>query len=439
MLVNPYLVFFCCFIIRIFFLIRARSGFKIAKDTFSVRVAIFIKYWSAFFYLKYCALFNISPTITLYFCTKDFHSYLAARGLQILKKKFRIKVNVVILPIEFNSYGCGSETFVKWSVKDGGNIAKLYHSMLKVKPCEKIPSNEQFKAFQLQALRNTDLDHIVKSAEALWQGSFGVSSGGDLKAKKAPITVCFSGTMRLAFLDYWGIDRIGYLEQKLISFEKKSDRADFTLTRSLDLIPLPDFRPKHPIKLYWSFRSPYSAICLDRFFQLTDFYNLRVEFCPILPLAIREGANTVRLAKQVYIITDVLREAKTAEAPFGTYMCDPLSFIEIGFDLFVFAQNLGQERQLFLTWARCVWNEGYILSNDYYLKKFVDKLGWDWQEVQLHLKETSGEWRADAEKNCSDLMDLGLWGVPSFMYGDDVFWGNDRIWLLEKTILRNCT
>ena len=48
-----------------------------------------------------------------------------------------------------------------------------------------------------------------------------------------------------------------------------------------------DCELQEPFDLILSFRSPYSAICLDRFFQLTDFYNIRVEFCPILPLAIR--------------------------------------------------------------------------------------------------------------------------------------------------------
>ena len=43
------------------------------------------------------------------------------------------------------------------------------------------------------------------------------------------------------------------------------------------------------------------------------------------------------------------------------------------------------------------------------------------------------------EKNKNDLEALGLWGVPSFKYGDTIVWGQDRLWALEEAILSSDT
>ena len=32
------------------------------------------------------------------------------------------------------------------------------------------------------------------------------------------------------------------------------------------------------------------------------------------------------------------------------------------------------------------------------------------------------------------MMDLGIWGVPSFRVGDVSTWGQDRLWLIEDKL-----
>ena len=46
------------------------------------------------------------------------------------------------------------------------------------------------------------------------------------------------------------------------------------------------------------------------------------------------------------------------------------------------------------------------------------------------------DWRAEAEANRSEMLDLGLWGVPSLRVGDDAVWGQDRIWAVDAMLRR---
>ena len=50
----------------------------------------------------------------------------------------------------------------------------------------------------------------------------------------------------------------------------------------------------------------------------------------------------------------------------------------------------------------------------------------------------SDEWRAQIEANRESMMDSGSWGVPTVRLGDEVFWGQDRDWLLVRHIEELC-
>ncbi len=45
-------------------------------------------------------------------------------------------------------------------------------------------------------------------------------------------------------------------------------------------------------------------------------------------------------------------------------------------------------------------------------------------------------WRERADANRQALLDMGLWGVPSFRYGDQVTWGQDRLFWVEAMLTR---
>ena len=50
----------------------------------------------------------------------------------------------------------------------------------------------------------------------------------------------------------------------------------------------------------------------------------------------------------------------------------------------------------------------------------------------------SDGWRALAEENRESMMASGSWGVPTMRLGEEVFWGQDRDWLLVRHIEELC-
>ena len=66
------------------------------------------------------------------------------------------------------------------------------------------------------------------------------------------------------------------------------------------------------------------------------------------------------------------------------------------------------------------------------LKRIVAASGLDWREAQGHLADDA--WRRTAEVNRTEMLGLGLWGVPSFRVGSVFAWGQDRLWVMQDAL-----
>ena len=63
----------------------------------------------------------------------------------------------------------------------------------------------------------------------------------------------------------------------------------------------------------------------------------------------------------------------------------------------------------------------------------VERVGLDWQAARGHL--SSDAWRQWAQENLAELYADGLWGVPSFTYGELKVFGQDRLDCIERAIV----
>jgi 2-hydroxychromene-2-carboxylate isomerase len=70
------------------------------------------------------------------------------------------------------------------------------------------------------------------------------------------------------------------------------------------------------------------------------------------------------------------------------------------------------------------------------MRKVTGRTGLFWPDVVAAME--SDEWRAQIEENREAMMAAGSWGVPTMRLGDDVFWGQDRDWLLVRHIEELC-
>ena len=233
---------------------------------------------------------------------------------------------------------------------------------------------------------------------------------------------------------YWGLSRLEFLEQRLASINaiKNHDIAPISIHP-----PTQSKAPKRantankPIIIYWSARSPYSYLGLVRARGLSEHYGLDLIVKPVLPMVLRR--MQVPQTKGMYIFKDTKREALKHSIDFG-FSADPLGAgVERCYALFEHAVSLNKGNVYLEAFARSVWAEGIDAATDAGMEKIVAAAGLDWSLAKPLLADDS--WRNWAQENLLDMYDHGLWGVPSFRYGQLAIFGQDRLDRLEHAIV----
>ena len=237
---------------------------------------------------------------------------------------------------------------------------------------------------------------------------------------------------------FWGMDRLDHLERILLR-EGRARRSNEQITYNRtwsdlgrNAVPVPDSHParNQPIEVFFSIRSPYSYLGLERAALLARAWNLPLALRPILPMLMR--GQTVPDTKKWYIFHDTRREARKLGLPYG-FVADPLGAgVERCYALFDHARSQGRELDYMLAYARAVNAEGIRSETDAGLEQIVTRAGLDWTTARPLLSDTG--WHSWAETNRQAMYDLGLWGVPSFHYGNVSCWGQDRLWFIEEEI-----
>ncbi len=185
------------------------------------------------------------------------------------------------------------------------------------------------------------------------------------------------------------------------------------------------------LDFFFSFRSPYSYLAVSQIEDWAKRYDLAIRVRPVLPMVMR-GVPLPRV-KQLYIITDCLREAALKKIPFGPF-CDPLGKgVERCLKIFPLAEQQQLSFKFIKEISQGIWSQGLDVSHDRDLSKLVTRVGLDWQQALDF--EAQSDLEAQTEANGAALNHAGLWGVPSFKLGELAIWGQDRIDLLE-TVMR---
>ncbi len=241
---------------------------------------------------------------------------------------------------------------------------------------------------------------------------------------------------------YWGIDRLHYLVARLDALglaRRAGSNARLRSVRQVIQVDLPVTRPAAAgnlpaLDLFYSFRSPYSQLCLRRVYDLADAFGLELVLRPVLPLMMRGPAIPARKIR--YIVRDAMREAESYGVPFGKAI-DPIGKgVERCHAVFAYAQSERRGREFLLNAAELIWARAVDPSTDQGMRKITAKTGLFWPEVKQAMD--SEDWRETEAANRQLMLSLGSWGVPTIGIGDYVVWGQDRIWLLARHLEEMC-
>jgi 2-hydroxychromene-2-carboxylate isomerase len=239
---------------------------------------------------------------------------------------------------------------------------------------------------------------------------------------------------------YWGVDRLHYLEARLaesglrVTPHEKQPPVPFIVPpRELQFQPIKvTASPRPVIHFYCSLRSPYTYLAARRVRELATHYGAELQLRFVLPMVMR--GLPVPLPKRLYILRDTKREADRLGQPFGTVV-DPVGKpVENGLALLHAAVQTGRGSAFLESFLTGVFAQGIDASSPRGLNQIAGRACLSPAEIETSLGNES--WRAVAEKNRSDMLARGSWGVPSFRVDESpLLWGQDRLWMLEEDLI----
>ncbi|PQA88570.1 DsbA family protein [Hyphococcus luteus] len=207
------------------------------------------------------------------------------------------------------------------------------------------------------------------------------------------------------------------------------------------------------LDIYWSFRSPYSYLAIDRLCHIAGTYDIETKFRPVRPLAMREPDFFERGRKQFvpYLMRDFPREAERLGLPFGLPQPDPID-MDMATGRVAADQPL-MDRLMALGLAACekgkgldfakavsarVWT-GKPWSDDAALDAAAAQAGLDLAELEAFARARKDEIAATIEANETGQL-THHWGVPLMVLDGEPFFGQDRldslVWRLDKLGLK---
>ena len=168
----------------------------------------------------------------------------------------------------------------------------------------------------------------------------------------------------------------------------------------------------------------------DRVKILAEAYGAELKIRMVLPMVMR--GLPVNPAKKKYIPFDTAREARRLGVAFGKIM-DPVGKpVERGYSLMPWAREQGKDYEFVNAFLTSVWSEGVDAGSDSGMRKIVERAGLDWSDAKEVID--NDDWRDEAEANRAEMMNRGIWGVPSFRVGETITWGQDRLWVIEHAL-----
>jgi 2-hydroxychromene-2-carboxylate isomerase len=182
------------------------------------------------------------------------------------------------------------------------------------------------------------------------------------------------------------------------------------------------------VRLFFSFRSPYSYLAGPRIFALPDAYDIDLEWHGVAPMV--ERGVPLSPAKMIYIVTDAQRVARKLGMPFQIPSPDPLPHARALLRGAEYANDRGKVGPWVLAVMRAIWGDQRDASDPALLREVARGTGLD-EEGSLAAIEGNAAYDERVNANGKLLEEVGHWGVPTLEVDGNLFWGQDRISYLE--------
>lgn len=189
---------------------------------------------------------------------------------------------------------------------------------------------------------------------------------------------------------------------------------------------------------YIALNSPWSFLGGDRVHRLAARFDLDVDVRPIDAGQVFPASGGLPLPRrapqrQAYRLIELDRWRKFLDIPL---VLQPKHFPSpeaVPAALVVAARLAGQDSLALATaFGAAIWVEDRDFSAESVQRDLMTRLGLD---ADALLAAAAGdEVRDELARHTREAMDIGVFGMPTYVYRDEMFWGQDRIDFLTRTV-----
>jgi 2-hydroxychromene-2-carboxylate isomerase len=186
------------------------------------------------------------------------------------------------------------------------------------------------------------------------------------------------------------------------------------------------------IEFFFDFASPYAYLAHVRLPDIARSHGCSISYRPVDLPEIKRAAGNIGpsthflAARKRYIQQDTARWSKR----YGVTIAQPANFDSARLNRGAFlAIGRGVATEYVDTVGRRIWGEGGAMNDEALLAKVAADLGWDAQEFMTY---TTSEAAAACHRAAIEAArERGVFGVPTMLVDDQLWWGNDRLPFVE--------
>ena len=193
------------------------------------------------------------------------------------------------------------------------------------------------------------------------------------------------------------------------------------------------------IEYYYSVASPFAYLASDRFIKLVEKYNLEVVERPF-DLVGKVFSNTGGVpvpkrhpSRQKYRLLEIDRIGKKFNVKVNKQpKFFPPSDPHLPAKFVLAAIKLGNKLTFGNECLKNLWALEKNISDEKTLEEICNQLNLKFEEIKKIADST--EINDQYEKNSNDAINQDIFGAPTFVLNDEIFWGQDRLEYLEDAL-----
>ena len=192
------------------------------------------------------------------------------------------------------------------------------------------------------------------------------------------------------------------------------------------------------IDYYLTLISPWACLGHDRFVKITQENGARINVMPVNFGQIFSETGGLPLAKrspqrQKYRLMELPRWRDELNIPINIHpKFFPASEKTAALMVTAAAQQGLDAVSLAGRFLKLVWIEDGNIADEATIVKVADDAGLDGK--QLLTDSQAPEINALYEKNTATAIERGVFGAPTYIIDDELFWGQDRLYFVEKAL-----